>query len=41
MLCKTVQHKNVALQLHKNGKYVVPENASLAGNLKQPYRFIG
>ena len=40
MLCKTIQHKNVALQLHKNGKFVVPMNISYASNLKEPYLFM-
>ncbi len=40
MLCKTIQHKNVALQLHKNGKYVVGSDISIASNLTAPYKFM-
>lgn len=40
MICKTIQHKNVALQLHRQGKYVVSQDVSIAGNLSGPYKFM-
>ena len=40
MLCKTIQHKNVALQLHNSGKYTVPTHIEFISNLKAPYQFM-
>lgn len=37
MLCKTIQHKNVLTQLHKNGKYTVDGYDYIANHLIYPY----
>ncbi len=36
----TVQHKNVVMQLAKNGKYAVASNVPVSDNLVEPYKFM-